>query len=154
HAYIYEDEIFEKPKTWVEMPDAFRDVPMWVQNQANSRHGTEFAYYTDLDLGTYYKRYCETIVGIDESTGAVLAQLEKMGELDNTVILYLADNGFLFGEHGLIDKRNAYDASVRIPMLMRYPAAVEGGQVLTEVVANIDVAPTMLDFAGAEIPGH
>lgn len=154
HAYIYEDEVFEKPKTWVEMPDAFRDVPMWVQNQANSRHGTEFAYYTNLDLGTYYKRYCETIAGIDDSTGSVLELLEKKGELDNTVILYLGDNGFLFGEHGLIDKRNAYDASVRIPMLMMFPDQVEGGQVLPEVVANIDVAPTMLDFAGAEIPAY
>ncbi|MEM9282018.1 MAG: sulfatase [Verrucomicrobiota bacterium] len=154
HAYCYEEETFEPPVTWFETPEAFRDVPLWVQNQRNSRHGVEFAYYTDLDLGTYYKRYCETIRGIDESVGSVVSTLEEMGELDQTVILFLADNGFLFGEHGLIDKRNAYDASVRIPMLLRYPPAVEAGQTLTEVVANIDVAPTMLDFAGAEIPEY
>ncbi len=154
HAYCYEDETFEPPVTWFETPEAFKDVPLWVQNQRNSRHGVEFAYYSQLDLGTYYKRYCETIRGIDDSTGAVLKALEDKGELDNTVILFLSDNGFLFGEHGLIDKRNAYDASVRIPMLLRYPATVKGGQTLNEVVANIDVAPTMLDFAGAEIPEH
>jgi N-acetylglucosamine-6-sulfatase len=129
-------------------------VPLWVRNQHNSRHGTEFAYYSDLDLGTYYKRYCETIKAVDESTGALLQHLEETGELDNTVILYLGDNGFLFGEKGLIDKRNAYEASVRIPMLLRYPQSVEGGQVRKEVVANIDVAPTMLDFAGVEVPDH
>lgn len=154
HAYDYAEETFAPPKTWVELPDAFRDVPMWVRNQKNSRHGVEFAYYSDLDLGTYYKRYCETLKAVDESTGQLMALLEERGELDNTVILYLGDNGFLFGEKGLIDKRNAYEASVRIPMLLRYPKEVEAGQTLTQVVANIDVAPTMLDFAGADIPEH
>jgi len=154
HAYSYENETFEKPVTWFEQPELFRDVPLWVQNQRNSRHGVEFAYYTNLDIGTYYKRYCETIRAIDDSTGAVLKALEDRGELDNTVILFMADNGFLFGERGLIDKRNAYDASVRIPMLLRYPKSVKGGQTLTGVVANIDVAPTMLDFAGVEIPEY
>lgn len=154
HAYSYEKETFEKPVTWFDNPELFRDVPLWVQNQRNSRHGVEFAYYTNLDIGTYYKRYCETIRAIDDSTGAVLKALEDRGELDNTVILFMADNGFLFGERGLIDKRNAYDASVRIPMLLRYPKGVKGGQTLTEVVANIDVAPTMLDFAGVEIPEY
>lgn len=152
HAYSYEEETFEPPKTWVEMPEAFRDVPLWVRNQYNSRHGAQFAYYTDLDLGTYYKRYCETIRAVDESTNRLLESLEESGELDNTVILYLGDNGFLFGEKGLIDKRNAYEASVRIPMLLRYPGTVEAGQVRKEVVANIDVGPTLLDFAGVEVP--
>ena len=154
HAYAYEEESFEPPKTWVELPDAFRDVPMWVQNQKNSRHGTEFAYYTNLDLSTYYKRYCETIKAVDESTGILMRLLEERGELDNTVVLYLGDNGFLFGEKGLIDKRNAYEASVRIPMLLRYPKEVQRGLTLTHIVANIDVAPTMLEFGGVKIPDH
>ncbi len=152
HAYKYEDVDFTPPKSWFEAPEAFTDVPMWVKNQRNSRHGLEFAYYTNLDLGTYYKRYCETILGIDESLGKITAQLKAAGELENTVILFLGDNGFLFGEHGLIDKRCAYDASVRIPMLMSWPAAVKGGQTIDRVVANIDVAPTLLDAAGLETP--
>ncbi|MEM7698243.1 MAG: sulfatase [Verrucomicrobiota bacterium] len=154
HAYAYEEETFSPPVTWFEQPDAFRDVPMWVQNQRNSRHGIEFAYYTNLDLGTYYKRYCETIRAVDDSTGRLLKALEERSELENTLILYLGDNGFLFGEKGLIDKRNAYDASVRIPMIAHYPAGIEAGQTLSQVVANIDVAPTLLDFAGVEIPDH
>ncbi len=154
HAYCYDKETFERPKTWFDMPDAFRDVPMWVKNQRNSRHGVEFAYYTGLDLETYYKRYCETIRAIDDSTGALMKLLEENGELDNTIVLYLSDNGFLFGEQGLIDKRCAYDASVRIPMMLRYPKAVKAGQEIKQVVANIDVGPTMLDFAGLETPKH
>lgn len=154
HAYDFENENVERPETWVESPDAFRDVPLWVQNQTNSRHGTEFAYYSDLDLETYYKRYCETLKAVDESTGAVMELLEQRGELDNTVVLYLGDNGFLFGEKGLIDKRNAYEASVRIPMLLRYPPTVAANQVRPETVANIDVAPTLLEFAGVDVPKH
>ncbi len=154
HAFTYEDAPFSLPKTWFDDPGAFRDVPRWVQNQRNSRHGVEFAYYTNLDIETYYKRYCETIRAVDESVGNLLRHLEESGELDDTLILYLGDNGFLFGEHGLIDKRCAYEASVRIPMLMRGPSLFAGGQSIRQVVANIDVAPTLLEAAGLEIPGH
>ena len=56
HAYRYEDKDVPRPQTWVDAPDAFKDVPMWVKNQRNSRHGVEFAYYTDLDLANYYRR--------------------------------------------------------------------------------------------------
>lgn len=155
HAFAYEDEPWQQPKSWFEMPDQFRDVPMWVQNQRNSRHGVQFAYYTNLDLATYYRRYCETLLAVDETTGDLLAEVKKRGELENTLVLYLGDNGFLFGEHGLIDKRCAYEDSIRIPMLMRAPMfSTEGGRTIDEVVANIDIAPTMLEVAGVAIPDH
>ncbi len=70
------------------------------------------------------------------------------------MILYLGDNGFAFGEHGLIDKRTAYEESMRIPMLARCPRLFEGGRTLDQVVANIDVAPTMLAVAGLKAPPH
>ena len=150
HAFCYQDAPFKRPESWFEKPDDFSDVPKWVQNQRNSRHGVEFAYYTNLNIETYYKRYCETIRAIDESLGELIGLLEEKGELDNTLILYLGDNGFLFGEHGLIDKRCAYEASIRIPMVMRCPELFKGGQTISEVVANIDVAPTLLEAAGIE----
>ena len=154
HAFSYENAPFERPESWFESPDEFTDVPRGVQHQRNSRHGVEFAYYTNLNIETYYKRYCETIKAIDESTGRIMELLESRGELDKTLILYLGDNGFLFGEHGLIDKRCAYDASIRIPMVMRCPKQFEGGQTIDDVVANIDVAPTLLDMAGIGKPEH
>jgi N-acetylglucosamine-6-sulfatase len=64
----------------------------------------------------------------------------------------MGDNGFCFGEHGLIDKRNAYEASMRIPFLAHCPALFEGGQVIDDVVANIDVGPTILHAAGLAAP--
>ena len=154
HAFCYEEAPFQMPESWFEKPNEHSDVPLWVQNQRNSRHGIEFAYYTNLDIETYYKRYCETIRAIDESTGSIMNLLEKTGQLDDTLILYLGDNGFLFGEHGLIDKRCAYEESIRIPMLMRGPALFKGGQTIKEVVANIDVAPTLLEAAGLKPPAN
>jgi len=153
-AYKYENEEVPMPKTWADDPDAFQDVPKWVKNQRNSRHGVEFAYYTDLDIPNYYRRYCETILAVDESLGRVMGWLERTGQLEETVILYLGDNGFLFGEHGLIDKRCAYEESIRIPMLWHCPELSEGGRTVEETVANIDVAPTLLEVAGIETPEH
>lgn len=157
HAFRYEEKPFELPKTWFELPEAFRDVPMWVQNQRNSRHGVEFAYNAaSFDMATFYRRYCETLLAVDEGLGKLLALLTEQGSLDDTVVLYLGDNGFQFGEHGLIDKRTAYEESMRIPMLMRAPMLTngEGGRRVDRVVANIDIAPTLLDIAGIEPPAH
>ncbi|NNM31355.1 MAG: sulfatase [Akkermansiaceae bacterium] len=152
HAYKFEDEAFERPVTWAEKPELFRDVPQWVRNQRNSRHGVEFAYYMDLDHENYYKRYCETLLAVDESVGRLLAAVEAGGEAGNTLVLYLGDNGFLFGEHGLIDKRCAYEESMRIPMLARWPEGIAAGTKVEALVANIDVAPTLLSAAGISTP--
>ncbi len=152
HAFKYEKEPFQPPVTWADKPEAFRDVPRWVQNQRNSRHGVEFAYYMNLDLEKYYKRYCETLLAVDESVGKLVAAMDDKGVRDNTLVLYLGDNGFLFGEHGLIDKRCAYEESMRIPMIARWPGALRAGVKVPELVANIDVAPTLLAAAGIASP--
>ncbi len=152
HAFSYEKAPFRPPVTWVEKPEAFRDVPRWVKNQRNSRHGVEFAYYMNLDLENYYKRYCETLLAVDESVGKLVNAMDDKGVLDNTLVLYLGDNGFLFGEHGLIDKRCAYEESMRIPMIARWPGVLRAGTKVPERVANIDVAPTLLAAAGSASP--
>ena len=154
YAYRYEDQPVPQPKSWADDPDAFTDVPMWVKNQRNSRHGVEFAYYTELDLANYYRRYCEALLAVDDSVGRVLQHLEANGELDDTVILFMGDNGFMFGEHGLIDKRAAYEESARVPMIMHCPSMLPAGTRVPEIVANIDVAPTLLAAAGIATPSH
>ena len=148
HAFRYEDKPFDRPLTWAEDESQFSGLPVWVRNQRNSRHGVEFAYYSELDLATYYRRYCESLLAVDESLGRLMEQLQESGELDSTLILYLGDNGFLFGEHGLIDKRCAYEESMRIPMLARWPEGLEKPARVDGMVANIDVGPTLLDAAG------
>ncbi len=68
--------------------------------------------------------------------------------MEDTLVVYMGDNGFAFGEHGLIDKRTAYEWSMRVPLVMQCPAVLKGGTVVKQVVANIDLAPTFLEAAG------
>ncbi len=129
-------------------------APMWVQNQRNSWHGVEYPYHSTLDIGEYYRRYAETLYGVDASVGRILHYLESNGLMENTLVIYMGDNGFAFGEHGLIDKRTAYEVSMRVPMLALAPGMIKPGTVVKEVVANIDIAPTLLEAAGLRTPSH
>jgi N-acetylglucosamine-6-sulfatase len=149
HKGKYANRQFVRPATMDAAGDNARNRPMWVQNQRNSWHGVDYPYHSTLSLDEYYKRYAETLCGVDESIGRVLDALQKRGELDSTLVVYMGDNGFLFGEHGLIDKRCAYEESMRVPMLARCPELFRGGKTVQQVVANIDIAPTVLDVCGA-----
>ncbi len=128
--------------------------PRWLRDQRNSWHGVGFPYHSALDIEGYYKRYCETLSSVDDSIGRVLQQLKDMGIYEDTLVIYMGDNGFMFGEHGLIDKRVAYEPSMRVPMLMQCPALIKGGTVVTQMVANIDVAPTVMQAMGLKEPAH
>jgi N-acetylglucosamine-6-sulfatase len=152
HKGKFANAEFVPPPTMAKDGDMARNRPMWVQNQRNSWHGVEFPYHSDLSLAEYYKRYAETLCAVDDSVGRVLDALRKRGELDSTLIIYMGDNGFAFGEHGLIDKRTAYEESMRVPMLARCPELFHGGGVVQEPVANIDIMPTVLSVAGVAVP--
>jgi N-acetylglucosamine-6-sulfatase len=125
---------------------------MWVTNQRNSWHGVDFPYHSQLDVAEYYRQYGETLLALDDSVGRVLDALRQDGVLDDTLVLYMGDNGFAFGEQGLIDKRTAYETSMRIPMVARAPGLWPAGSQVNQVVANIDVASTMIDAAGLRPP--
>ena len=148
HAGRYANAIFRYPET---MEPGVAGRPMWAENQRNSWHGVDFPYHSKLDIAEYYKRYMETLLAVDEGLARIIDLLEQRGELDDTLILYMGDNGFMFGEHGLIDKRAAYEESMRIPMIARCPALF-APRTVEQVVANIDVAPTMLAAAGLSAP--
>ncbi|WP_299359279.1 sulfatase [Mucilaginibacter sp.] len=145
---------FEFKPPYTMNPKNVEGAPMWVQNQRNSWHGVDFPYHSTLDIGAYYKRYAETLYSVDASVGKVMDYLKKEGLLESTLIIYMGDNGFQFGEHGLIDKRTAYEASMRVPMLAYCPELIKPGTVVKEVVANIDIAPTLLDAAGLKAPQY
>lgn len=135
-------------------PDNVKDAPMWVRNQRNSWHGVDFPYHSDLNIEAYFKRYAETLRSVDDSVGRVMEWLKQSGKLEETLVIYMGDNGFAFGEHGLIDKRTAYEESMRVPMLAHCPQLFKGGTTSDKVVANIDIAPTMLEAAGLQAPKH
>jgi N-acetylglucosamine-6-sulfatase len=102
-----------------------------------------------------YRGYCATIVSVDEQVGRILKTLEDMNIIDNTIIIYAGDNGHFWGEHGLYDKRLAYEESIRIPFLIRYPGMVNApGRRASQMALNIDLAPTVLDLAGVTVPSQ
>jgi len=78
--------------------------------------------------------------------------LNRLGVLDETVVIYISDNGSFLGEHGWYDKRFMDEPSIRVPLLVRYPKEVRAGKVDEHIVLNVDFAPTILDFAGVPIP--
>jgi N-acetylglucosamine-6-sulfatase len=96
--------------------------------------------------------YYRMMLSVDESVGQVLSTLEKLGVLDETVVMFTSDNGYFQGEHRRGDKRLMYEESIRIPLLVRFPGVAQVGATPDEMVLNIDVAPTLLDLAGVEPP--
>jgi N-acetylglucosamine-6-sulfatase len=152
HKGRYRDAKFVYPKTMAASGEMAQHRPMWVQNQRNSWHGVEYPYHSTLDIGEYYKKYAETLMAVDDSVGRVLEALKERRELDSTLVIYMGDNGFAFGEHGLIDKRTAYEESMRVPLLARCPELFPGRRKVKQVVANLDIMPTVLDASGVTPP--
>ena len=122
-------------------------MPNWVKNQRESWHGVDYSYH-GRPWETQVRNYCETLRSVDESIGAVLDYLVEKGLDKNTIVIYMGDNGFAWGEHGLIDKRQFYEESVRVPMLVWAPGLFPGGEVVEKMVQNVDIAPTLMHCAG------
>ena len=102
----------------------------------------------------YVKEYLHCVKGIDDNLSRIFDYLRKTGLLENTVIVYTSDQGMLLGEHDYIDKRWMYEESIRMPLIVHYPKAVEEGRRSDWLINNTDFAPTLLDLAGAPRPGY
>jgi len=95
-----------------------------------------------------------SLSAIEEGVGEILSALKETGQLDNTLIVFTSDNGYFYGEHGLsVERRLAYEESIRMPLLVRYPRMIKAGTAPDEIALNIDLAPTLLSVAGASAPG-
>lgn len=126
------------------------DMPSFVNERINTWHGINGNLYGHKNFEEFVRNYHATILSVDDSVGAIYNALEKSGELDNTLIVFAGDNGFLLGEHASIDKRTMWEESIRIPLIMRHPRFIPKPIVLNELVLNQDVAPTILDLCDAE----
>ena len=90
-------------------------------------------------------------MAIDDSVGQVLDQLQSSRLLEDTLIVFMGDNGYMWGEHGLIDKRAMYESSIRVPMIAHCPSLLSR-RVVDQMALNLDIAPTFLDAAGLKAP--
>jgi len=137
------------------------DKPTWMKQRLYTWHGIYGPLFewrkkfpddrpeAVKDFENMVHGYWGTILSVDDSVGRLLKYLEDTKQLDNTIIVFMGDNGLLEGEHGMVDKRTAHEPSMRIPLLVRYPGLAKGkveeGQALT-----LDVAPSLLELCGAK----
>lgn len=100
-----------------------------------------------------------TLLSVDDMVGRLMSYLQTSGQLSNTIVVYASDNGMMWGEHGLLDKRYPYEQSVKVPLLVRWPGHVTAGSTSTHLVGLLDIAPTILNatatpYNAAQIDGR
>ncbi len=140
------------------------DKPAWMKQRLSTWHGIYGPIFEwrkifpndkaegVMDFERMVRAYWGTILSVDDSVGRLKAHLKSIGQFDNTVFIFMGDNGLLEGENGMVDKRTAHDASMRVPMIIRYPKLTQsaGPQRITQQVLTVDVAPTVLDLCGVK----
>jgi arylsulfatase A-like enzyme len=148
HKDLYADAVVKKPALW--------DDPGQGKPRAFLQAANMFGQYPDTkDYDNMIRDYCRCLAGVDDNVGRVLKALEEMKAYDDTAVMYTSDNGFFLGEWQRFDKRFMHEPSIRVPMLLKLPKSkyVWGaGKKPEQMVLNIDIAPTLLEIAGAKPP--
>ena len=110
--------------------------------------------YTSKVYQDYLKKYLRCVKGVDDNIKRLLDYLEAEGLLENTILVYTGDQGFMLGEHDYIDKRWMYDEAMRMPFFVRYPEKIKAGSRTDAIINNTDFAPTMIELAGGTTPDY
>jgi len=152
HKDLYRLDPVPHPKSMNFTEEDARQRPEWVRRRRYSRQGVDGIYAHQISFDEAYRGYCRSLAAVDDSVGAILDELAKLGLLDDTLVIYMGDNGFMWGEHGLIDKRAMYEPSIRVPLWVHCPRLAPRGRVIPEMVLNLDIAPTILEAAGVKPP--
>jgi arylsulfatase A-like enzyme len=168
HSFYYPEPKYEKAFDHVRVPypeTAFMldDKPRWIRDRLYTWHGIYgplFAWRKDFpddspeavkDFEAMTRAYWATLLSVDDSVGRLYELLQQRGELDNTIVVFVSDNGILNGEHGMVDKRTAHEPSIRIVQVVRYPGLTPPHQpkVIEQQVLTVDLAPSLLELCGA-----
>src|SRR6185436_246022 len=123
---LYSTDPIPYPRSMADTAENYRGKPEWVRRQRNSWHGVDGMYNHRISFEQYYRDYCRVVQSVDDSVGRVYDELGRRGILENTLFIYMGDNGLQFGQHGLIDKRTMYEHSIRVPMIAHYPKLLQG----------------------------
>jgi len=159
---MYRDEVFPEPANlydnYANRSQAARRATLKLEmiNQSTYPHSRlENADWRE-QRGHIYRQYIKDFIRcgrvLDENVGRLLDFLKNQDLEDDTVVIYTADQGHFLGEHGFFSKRFMYEEAMGIPFLIRFPEGAESGRENDDMIANIDIAPTLLDIAGIEIP--
>ncbi len=149
---LYNGAPIPKPITFDDDLKGYPGKPLAFQ-RANNKIGTTILGNDDpRSLEELVKDHFAGVVSNDDDVGQVMAALEKMGILDDTVIFISADHGFFLGEWRFYDKRFMHEPSIRVPLAIRYPRRIRAGLAPTSMALNLDIPPTILELADVEIP--
>lgn len=151
-ASQYQNTEFKLPASAANTKENYAGKPRWVYDQRNSWHGIDNFYNADVEMKDYLRYYYGTLSAVDDSLGRIMDYLRKNGLDKDTLVVFTSDNGYQIGDHGLIDKRTAYQASVRVPLVVWEPGTVSAGATNEGRIRNLDFAPTFLDVAGVSAP--
>ncbi|MEZ5387666.1 MAG: sulfatase [Prosthecobacter sp.] len=137
------------------------DKPAWIKQRLYTWHGIYGPLFdwrkkfpddspeAVKDFENMVHGYWGTILSVDDSVARVRKWLEETNQLDNTIIVFMGDNGLLEGEHGMVDKRTAHEGSLRIPLIMRAPQLTKEAKVVEKQILTVDLAPSLLELCGA-----
>jgi N-acetylglucosamine-6-sulfatase len=155
HRDLYRDAIFPHKPNMLSAAEVIRQKPVWAECLGLRNSDIARAMLKAIHSGEQeeIRQRARMMAAVDEGIGAILALLERQGKLDDTCIVFLGDNGYFFGEHGLgPERRFAYEEGIRSPFLVRYPRKVRAGSRHRELVICQDIAPTLIRLAGGR-PG-
>ena len=152
HEGRYKNKPIPYPETMARTEENYYSQSKWIKERRYGIHGIDHMETGTLDkdpvpsFDNLYWNFCETIHGLDENIGRLIKTINSTAK--ETYLFYMGDNGFALGEHGFYDKRDAFEESIRIPMLAYSPGNIPDGLVVDEMIQNIDIAPTILSLAG------
>ena len=155
HRELYRDAVFPKKPNMLPWKEVVKHKPAWADAFEIKAGERSRAMLEAIHAGTQdeIRERARMMASVDEGVGDLLAALERRGELDNTAIVFLGDNGYFFGEHGLgPERRFAYEEGIRAPFVLRYPKLAKRGTRVPGLVICQDIAPTFLELAGGR-PG-
>lgn len=150
---LYQDIAIPVPKNATE--ESLRKLPEFLSSKENeSRNRWHWRFDTPEKYQTMMKNYYRLATEVDATCGRVLAELEKQGLLDNTLVVFTGDNGYFHGEHQLADKWYPHEESIRVPLIVRDPRMAKSriGKTSDVFALNVDLAPTFLAAAGIKAP--
>jgi N-acetylglucosamine-6-sulfatase len=158
HRGRYDKAPVRSPPPMANTEENYDGQPRWVRERRYGIHGVDHMETGRFDndpvpsFEDLFRRYSECVHGIDENVGRLLQYIDSAKLSPSTLILYMGDNGFALGEHGFYDKRDAYETSIRVPLLAWAPERIPPSTSVTGMVQNIDIAPTLLEAAAASAP--
>ena len=155
HRDLYRDAVFPRKPNMLEPAQVVKDKPAWAEAFALRTSDRARAVLDRLHAGDQeeIRLRARMMAAVDEGIGELFTTLEGTGQLDDTVIVFLGDNGYFFGEHGLgPERRFAYEEGIRSPFLVRYPPKIRARLRVKDLVICQDIAPTLLELAGGK-PG-